>query len=188
MLKSGATIFSNKSARQQRELEALLREEGAADEKTYVGSSKSRQRGNGGTICPRSDPDYSESVEVQATERDARLVMAQITNPEVPDCVAAAYAELGGAALSTGAITEGAEIGEVTASRLAVGSAGDATQAIRVVIPVISGETTAQLTVDRVFTRAGRSFATIMFEGRVEATPVETIDEITAVAASSLPA
>ena len=139
-----------------------------------------------------SSPDanlvVSESVEVQATERDARLVMAQITNPEVPDCVAAAYAELGGAALSTGAITEGAEIGEVTASRLAVGSAGDATQAIRVVIPVISGETTAQLTVDQVFTRAGRSFTTITFEGRVEATPVETIDEITAVAASSLPA
>jgi hypothetical protein len=138
-----------------------------------------------------SSPDGSivvgQSIDVQATERDARLVIAQLTNPEVPECVAAAYAELGAAALSAGAIAEGATIGEITATRLAVGAAGDATQAIRVVIPVTSGETTAQVTVDQVFVRSGRSLATISFEGRLEATPVETIDEITTVAASRLP-
>ena len=139
-----------------------------------------------------SSPDGSivaaQSVDVQATERDARLVIAQLTNPEVPECVAAAYAELGAAALSAGAIAEGATIGEVTTTRLAVGAAGDATQAIRVVIPVTSGEATAQVTVDQVFVRSGRSLATISFESSLEATPVETIDAITTAAASRLPA
>ncbi len=138
-----------------------------------------------------SSPDgslvISESVGVQATESDARLVVARLTNPEVPECVAAAYAELGAAALSPGAIAEGAEIGEVTATRLAVGSAGDATQAIRVIIPVTSDGVAGQLTVDQVVVRSGRSLATISFEGRVEATPVETIDEIATVTASRLP-
>ncbi len=138
-----------------------------------------------------SSPDgnlvVSESVGVQATERDARLVIAQLTNPEVPGCVATAYAELGDMALSAGAIAGGAVIGEVTATRLAVGAAGDATQAIRVVIPVTYGETTTLLTIDQVVVRSGRSVATISFEGRVEATTVETIDEITAAAASRLP-
>ena len=40
-----------------------------------------------------------ESVGVNATERDARFVLAGITDPQVPECVAAAYTELGAAAL-----------------------------------------------------------------------------------------
>jgi len=129
----------------------------------------------------------NQRVGVQATEQNARLVVASLTNPEVPGCVAAAYTELGAAALSVGAVVEGAEIGEVTASRLAVGAAGDATQAIRVVIPVTTGGAASLLTVDHVFTRSGRSLASLSFEARLEATAVETIDEITAAAASRLP-
>ena len=129
----------------------------------------------------------TQHVGVRATEQDARLVIASLTNPDVPGCVAAAYTELGAAALSVGAVADGAEVGEVTASRLAVGAVGDATQAIRVIIPVASGGTAAQLTVDHVFARTGRSLASLTFEARVEATAVETIDEITAAAASRLP-
>ena len=43
-----------------------------------------------------------------------------------------------------------------------------------------------QLTVDHVLVRSGRSLATISFEARVEATPVETIDEMTTAAAAAL--
>ena len=129
-----------------------------------------------------------ENVDVRADERAARLVMAQVTNPEVPECVAAAYTELGAAALSAGALGEGAEIGEVTATRFAVGAAGNATQAIRVTIPLVSGDAAGQLTVDQVLVRSGRSLATISFEARGEPTPVETIDEITTAAAALLPA
>jgi hypothetical protein len=128
-----------------------------------------------------------ETVDVRASERDARLVIAQITNPEVPDCIAAAYAELGAAALSAGVLPEGAEIGEVTAARLPVGAAGDATQAIRVTIAAASGDPAGQVTVDQVFVRSGRSLATISFESTVEPTPVETIDGITTAAAELLP-
>ena len=138
-----------------------------------------------------SSPDGSlivnESVNVQATEQDARMVIASLTNPDVLDCVAGAYTELGAAALTAGAIADGAVIGDITANRLAVGTAGDATQAIRVVIPVTSGDATTQLTVDTVVVRAGRSLASTAFEGRLEATPVETIDPIIAAAASRLP-
>jgi hypothetical protein len=129
----------------------------------------------------------TQRVGVQATEQDARLVIASLTNPDVPGCVAAAYTELGAAALSVGAVADGAEIGEVTASRLAVGAAGDATQAIRVVIPVTSSDTASQLTVDHVFARSGRSLATLTLEARADATAVETIDEVTAAAAARLP-
>lgn len=129
----------------------------------------------------------NETVGVQATEQAARAVIGSLTNPDVPACVAAAYTELGAAALSIGAIIEGAEIGDVTAGRLAVGAAGDATQAIRVVIPVTSGGTATQLTVDHVVARSGRSLASLSFEGRVEATSIETIDGIAAAAASRLP-
>ena len=129
----------------------------------------------------------NQRVGVQATEQDARLVIASLTNPDVPGCVAGAYTELGAAALGVGAVAEGAEIAEATASRLAVGAAGDATQAIRVVIPVTLGGTASQLTVDHVFVRSGRSLASLTFEARVEATTVETIDGITAAAASRLP-
>jgi hypothetical protein len=135
-----------------------------------------------------SSPDANlvvvERVGVNATERDARFVLAGITDPEVPACLAAAYTELGAAAL--GAEADGTSIGEVTASRLAVGSAGDATQAIRVEIPLADG--TATITVDHVIARSGRSIAALTFEGRAEATAVETIDSITEPAASRLPA
>jgi len=127
-----------------------------------------------------------ESVGVNATERDARFVLAGITDPEVPACVAAAYTELGAAALGTGAVADGASIGEVTASRLAVGAAGDATQAIRVEIVLADGSST--ITVDHVVARSGRSIAALTFEGRAEPTAVETIDSITEPAASRLPA
>ena len=129
----------------------------------------------------------NQRVGVQATEQDARLVIASLTNPDVPGCVAAAYTELGAAALSAGAVADGAEIGEINASRLVVGAAGDATQAIRVVIPVTTGGTASLLTVDHVFARSGRSLASLSFEARLEATAIETIDEITAAAASRLP-
>lgn len=127
-----------------------------------------------------------ERVGVNATERDARFVLAGITNPDVPDCLAAAYNELGAAALGTGAVADGTPLGVATASRLAVGAAGDATQAIRVEIPVADG--TSTITVDHVVARSGRSIAALTFEGRVEATSVETIDSITEPAASRLPA
>lgn len=130
----------------------------------------------------------AQSVGMQATVRDARTVIALLTTPEVPECVSDAYDSLGAAALSPDAVGDGAQLGEATASRLAVGAAGDATQAIRVTIPVTSAEATAPLTVDLVVARAGRSLAALTFEGRIEATAVETIDEITAAAAARLPA
>ncbi|MGB0112434.1 MAG: hypothetical protein WBP59_04385 [Ilumatobacteraceae bacterium] len=130
----------------------------------------------------------SQSIGVQPTEQDARMVVAFVATPAVPDCIAAAYTELGAAALSPGAIADDAEIGEVTAARLAVGSAGDATQAIRVVIPVTTAGVASQVTVDHVLTRTGRSVSIVAFEGLVAETPVETIDELNAVAASRLPA
>ena len=129
----------------------------------------------------------TQRVGIQATEQDARLVIASLTNPDVPGCVAATYTELDAAALSVGTVAEGAEIGEVTASRLPVGAAGNATQAIRVVIPVTADGAASLLTVDHVFARSGRSLASLTFEARLEATTVETIDEITAAAASRLP-
>ena len=144
----------------------------------------------GATSADFSSPDGNlvvvERVGVNATERDARFVLAGMTDPEVPACVAAAYTELGAAALGTGAVAEGTSIGEVTASRLAVGAAGDATQAIRVEIVLADGSST--ITVDHVVVRSGRSIAALTFEGRAEATAVETIDSITEPAASRLPA
>ena len=150
-------------------------------------TSSPAQATTGNFSSPDSSLIVNESVSVQATEQDARMVIASLTNPDVLDCVAGAYTELGAAALTAGAVAEGAVIGDITASRLAVSTAGDATQAIRVVIPVTSGDATTQLTIDQVVVRAGRSLASIAFEGRLEATPVETIDAIIAAAASRLP-
>ena len=79
-------------------------------------------------------------------------------------------------------------VGSAAWSAVALAPAGNATQAIRVVIPVTTGDAAAQVTVDHVVARSGRSLATITFEGRVEATRIETIDEVTAVAAAKLPA
>ncbi len=138
-----------------------------------------------------SNPDgsivLSESVGVQATERDARMVVAGLTSPDVLDCLAGAYLELGAGALSAGAVADGAEIGAVVASRLPVGAAGDATQAIRVVVPASVDGVTELVTVDHVVARTGRSIAALTFEARGEPTPIETIDEIAATAASRLP-
>ncbi len=127
-----------------------------------------------------SSPDgalvVSQSIGVTPTEQDARFVLAGLTNPDVPECLAAAYNELG----------EGTTLGEATASRLAVGAAGDATQAIRVEFPTADGAST--ITVDHVVSRSGRSISVLTFEGRAEATAVETIDSITEPTASRLPA
>jgi hypothetical protein len=133
---------------------------------------------------PDSNLTLTEIVGVNATEQDARFVLAGLTNPDVPTCLAAAYTELGAGALGAGAIADGETIGAATASRLAVGAAGDATQAIRVEVPV--GDRV--ITVDHVVARSGRSIAALTFEGRAEATTVETIDAITGSAASRLPA
>jgi hypothetical protein len=130
----------------------------------------------------------AERVGVQATERDARSVIALLTTPEVPECVADAYTSLGAAALNPTVVVDGAQFGTATAGRLAVGAAGDATQAIRVTIPVTGDPAVTQLTVDLVVVRAGRTLAALTFEANGEPTAVETIDEITAVAASLLPA
>jgi hypothetical protein len=138
-------------------------------------------------ISPDGNLIVNEHVDVLATDQDARSVVANLTNPDVPSCVAAAYTELGAAAVSAGAVADGAEFGEATAGRLAVGAAGDATQAIRITIPVTAGGTATQLTVDQLFTRAGRSLASLIFVNRLDATPVEVIDEIAAAAASRLP-
>ncbi len=127
-----------------------------------------------------------QSVGIQPTERDARGVTAQFTNPSVPDCMAEAYTAAGATALNS--VADDAEIGEVTATRLAVGAAGDATQAVRVTIPVTSGDATTPVNVDIVVVRAGESLSALTFEGAVEPTAVETIDEITAAAAARLPA
>lgn len=129
-----------------------------------------------------------ETVGITATERDARLVNASVSPPDVAECLAAAYSELGAAALSPGAVPDGAEIGVVTATRFAVGSVGDATQAIRLSIPVTAAGTASTVTVDHVLIRSGRSVALVSFENRVEPTAVETIDEINAAAAALLAA
>jgi hypothetical protein len=165
------------------EIEALVAECVGADSLTSADASA----GTADFTSPEGTLVVAERVGVQATERDARTVLALLTTPEVPGCVAEAYASLGTAALS-GTVAEGAEIGEVTADRLAVGAAGNATQAIRVNIPVTAGGATTQYTVDLVVVRSERSLAVLTFENSVEPTPVETIDSITAVAAALLPA
>lgn len=129
-----------------------------------------------------------ETVGVQATERDARVVNAKLSPPDVTECLAAAYSEMGAAAMTPGVVPEGAEVGMVTASRLAVASVGDATQAIRVTIPVTAAGATTEVTVDHVLVRSGRSLALLSFENSVEPTAVETIDQINTTAAGLLPA
>jgi hypothetical protein len=75
-----------------------------------------------------------------------------------------------------------------TADRLSVGSAGDATQAIRVVVPVTGDPSVTAVTVDHIVVRSGRALAGLTFEHRTQATPVETIDEFSALAADRLSA
>ena len=105
----------------------------------------------------------------------------------MPACVEAAYGELAGEALGA-TVAEGAAFGEPTVTRLQVGSVGNATQAIRVVVPVTGDPSVTAVTIDHVVVRSGRSLTSLTFENRTEATAVETIDEFTALAAAGLSA
>jgi hypothetical protein len=136
---------------------------------------------------PAATTTLAQHVGVLATERDARSVVALTVEPSVLGCFEAAYTELGGAALA-GRLTDGAQTAAPTVERLAVGSAGDATQAIRVVVPVTGDPVITAATVDTVVVRSGRSLSTLTFTSVVEPTAVETIDAITAVVADRLPA
>jgi hypothetical protein len=127
----------------------------------------------------------TQDIGVLATERDARTVVAFTAEPTVPSCFAEAYAELG-ADVFAGTLAEGAELGAPTATRLQVGSAGDATQAVRVVVPVTGDPAVTEITIDHVVVRGGRALAALTFENRAEATPVETIDAVTAAVATRL--
>jgi hypothetical protein len=127
----------------------------------------------------------TQDIGVLATERDARSVVAFLVEPDVPTCFQAAYDELAAEALA-GTVADSASFGPAVATRLQVGSAGDATQAVRVVVPVVGDPSTVAVTVDHVVVRAGRSLASLTFENRTGETPVETIDELTAIAASRL--
>ncbi len=138
-------------------------------------------------VAPDGTASIRQHVGVLAAESDARTVVAFTAEPGVPACFEAAYAELAGEALS-GIVAEGAQVGAAVASRLAVGSAGDATQAIRVTVPVTGDPTTSEVTIDHVVVRNGRSLATVTFSSSAAATPVETIDEVTALIAERLPA
>ena len=84
-------------------------------------------------------------------------------------------------------VASGAQLGVPTASRLPVGSAGDAAQAVRVTVLVTGDPEVAEVTIDHVVVRRGRSLASLTFDNRTEATPVETIDQYTALIAERLP-
>ena len=137
--------------------------------------------------APDGTASISQHVGVLAVEGDARTVVAFTAEPAVPACFEAAYAEFAGEALA-GELDEGAQFGAPVASRLQVGSAGDATQAIRVTVPVTGDPTTAEVTIDHVVVRNGRSLTTITFASIAAPTTVESIDAVTAVAAERLPA
>lgn len=151
-------------------------------------TSTDAQAATGTFASPDGTVLVMQQIGTKPAELDARTVIARLTNPDVLDCVATAYGDLGATAVSGGLIPDGAEIGGVTVTRLAVGSVGNATQALRVVIPVTSAGVASQVTVDKVFIRSGRSISVITFESNAEATPVETIDAITTAAAAHLPA
>lgn len=142
---------------------------------------------SGRLVSPEGNLAVVQDIGVRADEREARSVVALLVEPGVPACVGAAYGELAAEALA-GTVAEGAEFGAPTVDRLQVGSAGDATQAIRVLLPVTGDPAVVAMTVDHVVVRSGRTLTTFTFENRTEATPVETIDEITALAAAGLPA
>ena len=140
---------------------------------------------SGRFVAPDGALALTQDVGVLATEREARTVVAFAAEPDVPSCVAAAYGEVGADVLGA-SLAEGAALGTPTAIRLQVGSAGDATQAIRVVVPVTGDPAVVEVTIDHVIVRSGRALASLTFENRAGATPVETIDEITAIIASRL--
>ena len=136
---------------------------------------------------PTGTASVSQHVGVLAAEADARTVVAFTVEPAVPSCFEAAYTELADTALAA-RLAEGAQIGAPTVERLPVGSAGDATQAIRVVVPVTGDPAVTAVTVDTVVVRSGRSLSTLTFTSAAEPTTVEAIDAVTAVVAERLPA
>jgi hypothetical protein len=134
-----------------------------------------------------ADASITQHVGVLASESEARTVVAFTVEPSVLACFEEAYAELAGDAL-VGAAADGSTFGAPSVTRLQVGPAGDATQAIRVTVPVTGDPAVAAVTVDHVIVRSGRSLATITFTNSTEPTPVESIDAVTAVVAERLPA
>lgn len=138
-------------------------------------------------VSPDGNLAVSQDIGVRADEREARTVVAFLVEPAVPACFEAAYGELAGEALGA-TVAEGAAFGAPTVTRLQVGSVGDATQAIRVVVPVTGDPSVTAVTIDHVVVRSGRSLTSLTFENRTEATAVETIDEFTALAAAGLSA
>lgn len=136
-------------------------------------------------VAPDGTLSLTQDIGVLATERDARTVVAFTAEPAVPTCFAEAYGELGADVLA-GTLGDGAELGAPVATRLQVGSAGDATQAVRVVVPVTGDPSVDEVTIDHVVVRSGRALTSLTFENRAEATPVETIDEFTALVAERL--
>jgi hypothetical protein len=136
---------------------------------------------------PVADASIRQHVGVLATEAEARTVVAFTVEPGVLGCFEEAYAELAADALA-GSVGDGSTFGAPSVTRLQVGPAGDATQAIRVTVPVTGDPAVTAVTVDHVLVRSGRSLAMITFANSAEATPVETIDATTAVVAERLPA
>lgn len=155
------------------------------------------------SVAPTSEPEQaSQDVEADTaaaeaalltvadlpegwTEAEARTVLAFTVEPGVLACYEAADAEFATDALA-GTAADGSSFGAPSATRLQNGPAGDATQAIRVTVPVTGDPAVAAVTADHVMVRSGRSLATITFASSAEATPVETIDSITAVVAERL--
>lgn len=138
-------------------------------------------------VSPAGDASIRRHVGVLATEAEARTVVAFTVEPGVLGCFEDAYAELAIDALA-GTVANGSTFGALSVTRLQVGSAGDATQAIRVTVPVTRDRAVAAVTVDHVIVRSGRSLATITFANSTEATPIETIDQVGAIVAERLPA
>ena len=138
-------------------------------------------------VSPAADASIRQHVGVLATEAEARTVVAFTVEPGVLGCFEEAYAELATDAL-VGAVADGSTFGAPSVTRLQIGPAGDATQAIRVTVPVTGDPAVAAVTVDHVIVRSGRSLATITFANSTEATPIETIDEVAAIVAERLPA
>lgn len=136
-------------------------------------------------LAPDGTLSLTQDVGVLATERDARSVIAFTAEPGVPACFGEAYGALA-ADLLAPSLAEGATVGTPVATRLQVGSAGDATQAIRVTVPVTGDTAVVEVTIDHVLVRGDRAVASLTFENRAAATPVETIDGLTAVVATRL--
>lgn len=137
-------------------------------------------------VSPVGDASIRQHVGVLATVAEARTVVALTVEPSVLGCFEEAYAELAADALVSAA-ADGSTFGAPSVTRLQIAPAGDATQAIRVTVPVTGDPAVAAVTVDHVVVRSGRSLATITFANSTEATPIENIDEITAIVAERLP-